>query len=224
MRLVLMILQGLAAAVMLALPAAAAVEKVTDLVHERAVAELAETLPDNGRIEINLAEGVVTEGAFIQEFWMDPNSGQFIANVVSEFGEVDRVWGLAVMTVEVPVPSRRLLPDEIVQAADLHMVALPLQRLGAFAINDPADLVGQQVRRMLVAGRPVPRQSVIAPLVIVRGEKIKIVLRHGGLALSATGRAMEDAHKGQILRVVNLSSNKTISAVATGAGIVEVDQ
>ena len=77
---------------------------------------------------------------------------------------------------------------------------------------------------MLVAGRPVPRQSVMAPLIIARGEKVKIVLRYGGLSLTANGRAMEDAHKGQPLRVVNLSSNKAISAVATGAGIVEVDQ
>jgi flagella basal body P-ring formation protein FlgA len=77
---------------------------------------------------------------------------------------------------------------------------------------------------MLVAGRPIPRQSVIPPKIITRGQKVKILLNQGGLELSARGRAMSDAHLGQVLRVVNLSSNKAISAVATAAGVVKVDQ
>jgi len=205
-------------------PAMAKVEQVSDLIEERVLAELQQIVPQNGRIDVRLAEGLIREGAFIQEFWIDQKSGQFIANVVSEYGETHRVWGLAVITVSVPVPIRRLLPDEIVTDADISIIELPLQRLGAFAIQDVDDLVGQQVRRMLVAGRPVPKQSVIPPRIIERGDKVKILLSHGGLSLTATGRAMADAHVGQPLRVVNLSSNKAISAIATGAGVVEVDQ
>ena len=214
----------LTASILAAPPAMASVEKVSDLIEERALEELQQMIPTNGRIDVRLAEGVLREGTFIQEFWIDPKTGQFIANIVSEFGETHRVWGIAVMTVEVPVPARRLLPDEIVQDSDIAMIELPIQRLGAFAIQDVEDLVGQQVRRMLVAGRPVPRQSVIPPRIIERGDKVKILLTHGGLSLSATGRAMTDAHKGQTLRVVNLSSNKAISAVATSQGILEVEQ
>lgn len=213
-----------AALALLAAPVWASPVKVTDLIEERAFAEIGHVLPDNSRIAVSMAEGMISEGSFVKEFWMDPDSGQFIANVVSEYGETHRVWGLAVTTIEVPVPARRLFPDEIVQPTDVSMVEIPLQRLGTFAIHDADDLIGKQVRRMLVAGRPVPRQSVVPPRVIERGEKVKIVLRHGGLSLTATGRAMADAHLGQPLRVVNLSSNKAINAVATGAGIVEVDQ
>lgn len=213
-----------AAVTLVALPAQASVEKVSDLIEERALAELDQMLPANGRIDIRLAEGLLDEGTFIREFWMDPDSGKFIANVVSEYGDIHRVWGLAVLTVEVPVPSRRLFPEEIVQKDDITMVDMPLQRVGTFAIQDSSDLVGQQVRRMLVAGRPVPRQSVIPPRIIERGDKVRIVLDQGGLSLTATGRAMADAHAGQALRVVNLSSNKTIDAVATGKGIVKVVQ
>jgi flagella basal body P-ring formation protein FlgA len=70
----------------------------------------------------------------------------------------------------------------------------------------------------------VPRQSVVPPVIINRGQKVKIMLNYGGLQLTATGRAMADAHAGQELRVVNLSSNKAIFAVATLPGVVEVEQ
>ena len=197
---------------------------VTELIEERAAAEMGRAIPANGRIDVRLAKGVIDEGEFIQEFWMDQQTGQFIANVVTEYGETQRVWGVAVMTVEVPVPARRIMPEEIVQPGDLTLVELPLQRLGRFAVFDADELVGKQVRRMLVAGRPVPRQSVIPPIIITRGEKVKIMLDYGGLQLSARGRAMSDAHAGQELRVVNLSSNKSISAIATADGIVKVEK
>jgi flagella basal body P-ring formation protein FlgA len=208
----------------LSLPMAAAASRVTDLIEERALAELGRVLPAHGRIDVRLAEGMVKEGEFIREFWIDENTGQFIANVVTGRGDTERVWGIAVMTVSVPVPTRRVLPDEIVSDADLTLIDLPMQRLGSFAVLDQADLVGQQVRRMLVPGRPVPRQSVIPPKIVLRGQKVKILLQHGGLQLTARGRAMDDAHLGQELRVVNLSSNKAISAIATARGVVEVDQ
>ncbi len=197
---------------------------VTELVEERAAAEMGRAIPANGRIDVRMAKGVIHEGEFIQEFWMDQQTGQFIANVVTEHGETQRVWGVAVMTVEVPVPSRRIMPDEIVGPEDLTLVELPLQRVGSFALFDANELVGKQVRRMLVAGRPVPRHSVIPPIIITRGEKVKILLNYGGLQLSARGRAMSDAHAGQELRVVNLSSNKAISAIAAADGIVKVEK
>jgi flagella basal body P-ring formation protein FlgA len=124
----------------------------------------------------------------------------------------------------VPVPNRRIVPDEIVRAQDVSLVEMPMQRVGSYAINEYDQLVGQQVRRMLVTGRPVPRNSVMPPRIISRGEKVKIRLTHGGLQLTAKGRALDDAHKGQELRVVNLSSNKALSTIAMAAGVVEVVQ
>ncbi|WP_235602308.1 flagellar basal body P-ring formation chaperone FlgA [Sulfitobacter geojensis] len=214
----------LASLCLLALPASANTMKVADLIEERALSALEQQIPANGRIDIRMAEGAIHEGEFIKEFWIDPDSGQFIANVVTAYGETHRVWGLAVMTVKVPVPARRIMPEEIVTAADVTLVEMPLQRVGTFAIASAEKLVGQQVRRMLVAGRPVPRQSVIPPVIVSRGEKVKILLSYGGLQLTAAGRAMADAHAGQEIRVVNLSSNKAISAIATTPGTVEVTQ
>ena len=65
-------------------------------------------------------------------------------------------------------------------------------------------------------------QSITAPLIIDRGDKISILYDDGGLVLTAPGRALDDAHQGQELRIVNLVSNKPLRGVALQDGIVEV--
>lgn len=194
------------------------------LVAERAAQEYGAELPVKGEFSVTLARGQAETGAYLQEFWMDQRTGQFIANLVTDLGDVERISGAAILTVAVPVPTRRLLPDEIISSHDIALVEMPWERLGVFALSDPAQVVGMQVRRMLVAGRPVPRQSVIPPNVIVRGDKVTIELNSGGLQLVATGRATTDGHLGQEVRVVNLSSNKIINAIARGNGVVEAMQ
>lgn len=199
-------------------------EALTVLVAERAAQEYGSVLPASGRFDVRLSGDGVRNGNFIQEFWMDQRSGKFIANVVSQSGDTHRVWGVATLTVAVPIPVQRLLPDEIVGRADVQIIDMPWARLGAFAITEAEDLVGMQVRRTLVPGRPVPRQSVIPPIVIARGDKVRIELTYGALQLEAKGRAINDAHLGQDVRVVNLSSKKTITAIAKANGVVEVLQ
>jgi flagella basal body P-ring formation protein FlgA len=194
------------------------------LVAERAAEEYGAELPPKGEFSVTLARGQAESGAFLREFWLDQRTGQFIANLVTDLGDVERISGAAILTVAVPVPTRRMLPDEIISDHDIALVEMPWERLGVFALSDPAQVVGMQVRRMLVAGRPVPRQSIIPPNVIIRGEKVTIELNRGGLRLMATGRATTDGHLGQEVRVVNLSSNKIINAIARGNGVVEAMQ
>lgn len=201
------------------LPAAA--EEITALVSERAAQEFGTAMPERGFFDIRLAEGLPREGSFIREFWIDRDTGQFIANVISDLGEVRRVWGVATLTQPVPVPVRRLMPDDIVRPEDVEMVDLPWARVNAYAVTEAEGLVGMQVRRMLSPGRPVQVQSVQPPIIISRGERVTIQLSYGTLELSAEGKAISDAHLGQEVRVVNLSSNKTIVGVARADGLVE---
>ncbi len=199
----------------------ASADSVAELVEERARATLGTTLPDNGRFTINYQPDI-NDALLISRFWMDPATGQFLAETVGETGEVQRISGLALVTVPVPVPARRLMPNDIITLADLVVIELPFGRLNSFSVTDEAELVGQQVRRMLPEGRPVMTQSVMAPLVIDRGDRVRIRFEDGALVLTAPGRALGDAAAGDTVRVVNLVSNLTLVGTASGDGIVEV--
>jgi flagella basal body P-ring formation protein FlgA len=101
-------------------------------------------------------------------------------------------------------------------------ISLPMGRLNDFSVTNPEDLVGQQVRRMLPEGRPVMVQSVMAPLVIDRGERVRIRFDDGAIVLTAPGRALNDAASGDTVRVVNLVSNLSLVGTAQADGTVEV--
>jgi flagellar basal body P-ring formation protein FlgA len=214
MRLVLALLLAL-------LPGPLIAQGIAELVEERARAMLGATLPDEGVFRVSYQPEV--EGAvLISRFWMDPATGQFLAEALLENGEAQRVSGLALVTVPVPVPVRRMMPDEIIAESDLVSIDMPLGRLNDFSVTDAADLVGQQVRRMLPEGRPVMAQSVMPPLVVTRGERVQIRFAQGNLVLSAPGRALADAADGEPVRVVNLVSNLSIVGLASPGGVVEI--
>jgi flagella basal body P-ring formation protein FlgA len=51
-----------------------------------------------------------------------------------------------------------------------------------------------------------------------RGEVIALLYRAPGMTLSTRARALEDAEVGQNVRLVNLTSNRTVDGVVTGPG------
>ena len=59
---------------------------------------------------------------------------------------------------------------------------------------------------------------VVADAAIRRGEMVTLVYRIGGLQLSTHARALEDGAIGQGIRLVNLTSNRTVDGTVTGPG------
>jgi flagella basal body P-ring formation protein FlgA len=203
-------------------PSAILAEDVRVLIEERARDKYGPELSPDAGFHITLPDGAPKEAVMISAYWMDKATGQYLANVVTADSKVQRIGGLAIATMEVPVPLRRMMPDEKITAEDLGSVTLPLVRVGAYVITDPEDIVGMQVRRVLAQGRPVMTQSIIKPLIIDRGDRISIKYDDGLLSLTAPGRALDDAHKGQEIRIVNLVSNSSLTGIAVGEGVVEV--
>lgn len=203
------------------LPLAAPAETLETLVEERARAHLVDG-PDVAPSWRITSHPEVGEVALLARFWMDPRTGQFLADALLETGETRRVSGVALAVTQVPVPVRRLMPDDIVSAEDVVEVEMPVARLPGFAVTDRDDLVGRQVRRMLAEGRPVMAQSIMAPRAVTRGQNVTITLSEGGLRLSAPGRALGDAARGETVKVVNLATNASVSGTASAAGVVEV--
>ncbi|MEI4472028.1 flagellar basal body P-ring formation chaperone FlgA [Frigidibacter sp. MR17.24] len=193
------------------------------LVEEKATETWGYQMPEAGTFDIAVQSAPPSsEPLMISDWWLDQQTGQFVANVVTREGATERVWGLATLTVPVPVPTRRIMPGETITGADLEEVALPAASLGTFAVTRAEKLDGMEVRRVLVPGRPVMIQSVGEPIAVPRGERVTLSYRHGGLNLTAPGRALGDGLEGQEVRVVNLQSNKTVIGIARADGTVEV--
>jgi len=198
--------------------------EITELVAERVEAEYGAELPGNTVFDVIVPEMIISEAEFITQFWLDRPSGRFVAVVSEESGNLWKVSGIAIAKVRVPIATRRLMPGEIIREIDLATDYLPLARVNTYAVRNSSELVGMQVRRALSKGRPIQKQSVTPPIIILRGSIVTIQLARGALYLSAHGKALADAYLEQEVRVVNLESNKTITAVAKSEGVVEIKQ
>lgn len=202
----------------------ASAETLEYLVAERIRADARMEIPDGADLDVmvsNAEDG--RETISLPDFYVEPSNGKFVANAIFPGGETARITGVAVATVDVPVPSRKLMPDDIIQEDDLKSRELPHTRVAAFAVVDPENLIGMQVKRVLSQGRPIMSQSVTPPVVIERGERVDITYDNNGMSLTAPGKSLADVALGEDVKVVNLVSNKTVVGVAQKNGSVEIE-
>ena len=93
-------------------------------------------------------------------------------------------------------------------------------------IRNGADMqlaVGLEVRRALKAGQPVLSADLKQPVLIRKGEPVKLVYVSAGVRLSVDGVAQSEAAKGEAVRVLNSYSKRTIDAVAEASGEARVN-
>lgn len=205
----------------LLIPHAASAEDAVALIKEHIHFETADTLPDGADFKMTKLPAI-TDALQLQAFWMDHATGQFVADVLRESGDVQRVSGFAIAALRVPAPTRQIQPGEILHANDLMEIEVPVTRINRFAVTEKATLVGQEVKRMLTKGRLIMAQSVMAPRVVERGQRVKISFSDAGMNLTANGKALNDASQGEEVKVVNLSSNLSVFGIAVADGVVEV--
>lgn len=121
---------------------------------------------------------------------------------------------------DAPVLARTVERGETLSPSDFTTAALsPATARGAIA---PDAAAGREATRRLAMGSPVRANDIAAPRIVRRGEAVTITLVSGALRITAGGRALSDAAKGQTVRVINLSTSRTLDAVAVMPGQVRI--
>ena len=116
------------------------------------------------------------------------------------------------------VAARTIRAAEVIGPQDVTLA----QAEAAGALSDPGEVIGQEARVVLYAGRPIRPGDIGPPAIVERNEEITLVFRQGGLAISAAGRALGRGGEGDVVRAMNLASRKTVSGVVGPQGAVHV--
>ena len=109
---------------------------------------------------------------------------------------------------ETVVAARTIPAQSILLDTDLALIDQTVPG----AISDPADVIGQEARVALYAGRPIRAGDISAPAVVDRNQIIPLIYQGSALTISTEGRALERAGAGDIIRVMNISSRNTVTA------------
>lgn len=135
-----------------------------------------------------------------------------------------RLAGRAMPTTTVVVAARRLAVGEVIAARDIDERRIRAERVRPGTAQRAADVVGRQLRRPIGSDLPFMLSDLVAPVVVAKNQPVLMVLDAPGLALTARGRALEDAGMGDTVRVMNLLSRSVVEAEAIGPGRVRVTQ
>ncbi len=159
------------------------------------------------------------------------------------FARRDMVYGNTALTVKCPLkPAWKIhLPARIDLFDDVVVAARPLlkgQNIDDLTINyQKQDITRlkngyyskQSALRMLQAKRNLPRGTVLTPanlsprLLVRSGQRVTLVLNYNGLQVKSSGKALQSASLGQLVRVRNSQSQKIVEGVVSGEGLVQMN-
>ena len=164
----------------------------------------------------------------ITRFSTDANNKTFEATIAAPSAENPiqnfQIKGHMNAIITVPVLVSNLQSGHIITMQDIKHIQIKEREFTKDTIADPTILVGMTARRVILAGRPIKASEMIAPKLIERGEIVTLSLNVGTMALTTQAKALQDGAKGEIIRVVNTASNKTLQAIITGTNQVSILQ
>lgn len=124
---------------------------------------------------------------------------------------------------DVVVTTHGIMRDAIIGTDDVTVTSKWMDTATTGILTDSSDVVGKKAVVRLNAGTEVTRQMLRSVPVVKKGEVVRIVLESGPMVISAVGLCQEDGGKGDLVRVQNVASKKTIFARVMGTSLVRVD-
>lgn len=124
----------------------------------------------------------------------------------------------------IPVLKSSLRNGDIIGESDLDYVDFYTAEIQPDTLLKAEDLIGMTPRRMATPAKALRVTEILAPQLIGRGENVTIILNEGPLRLTASGKAMQNGAKGDVIRIVNNSSNRPLDGIVSGSGEVIVRQ
>lgn len=89
-------------------------------------------------------------------------------------------------------------------------------------IVDLKEVIGKKLIKRLRNGSILEYSFIDFPPIIHKGQLVKMIVKHKGLQLTATGISYMNGKQNQIIKVKNIRSNKNIFCKVSSPGIVEV--
>ncbi|XDA98481.1 flagellar basal body P-ring formation chaperone FlgA [Sulfitobacter sp. LCG007] len=119
---------------------------------------------------------------------------------------------------DIVVPTRTIRANAIVTEGDV--TAQPGENPDAF--DRPGDVIGQEARVTLFAGRPIRLDEIGPPALVDRNQIVALRFETAGLMITTDGRALERGGVGDMVRIMNLSSRATLFGEIQPDGSVRV--
>jgi flagella basal body P-ring formation protein FlgA len=174
------------------------------------------TLVKSNRATPACAQGLVVEGVDTRH----PSRMRFAAICPGNDGWRQEFVLRASVSARVLVSATELPANRPLAATD---VTLDRRDITATpdAMSDPQAAAGMSSRRALHAGDVLRKSTLVAALLVRRGQAVRIVAHSGPIEVTVAGEALEDGGRDAMVRVRNTGNGNVIRARVTGDATVE---
>lgn len=166
------------------------------------------------------------EDISVQDIQFNSRNNKFMAKVLVPTGDdsekLATIRGHVRDISYVPVINKIIVPGRQITNQDISWISMATQRIGRNIVREKSQLIGMTPRRGLKQSAPIKISDLQRPKIINRGAIVSIQYRSGKISLTSIGKAIEGGARGDMIRVMNSKSHKTISAVVTGPNQVQV--
>ena len=109
---------------------------------------------------------------------------------------------------------------DTITASQLKVEDLDISKARRGFFNDIDKVTGQGAKRRLRADQLISPNLLAKPLLVRRGQQVKMIANHDGIAAATLGEALDHGEQGAVIRVKNLRSEKIVEARVIEAGVV----
>jgi flagella basal body P-ring formation protein FlgA len=124
---------------------------------------------------------------------------------------------------EVIVSTGSIARDAKIDPSDVMVKKKWLDTATSGVVTDVNEVGGKQAAMRINAGTEITKHMLRSIPVVKKGEVVRIILESGPMMISAMGLSEQDGGAGDLIRVKNTSSQKTVFARVMGASLVKVD-
>ena len=145
---------------------------------------------------------------------------EFIVNGIKErqiTASVDFLVKNKIVVAVKPIPKRSYITAE-----DIVFKAVSASKDTSRSIQNADELIGMRVKKNILPGEAFTLDILELPTLISRGDNVNIIAESSGLMVSGRGQAKQSGAKGDIIKVLNLGSNKLVYAEVIGNSDVKV--
>ena len=125
--------------------------------------------------------------------------------------------------VDVVVSARPLPRDAVISRDDVKVVKKWFNRIPQNVLSDPKDAVGKTLVASVGYNTEITKMMLKTTRLVLRGALVKVLAETGSLVITTVGLSENDGGCGDIIRVKNLSSNKTVYAKVIDHALVRVE-
>ncbi len=132
-------------------------------------------------------------------------------------------WGKVAIVSKVLVAKKTIERGEKLSPANTALIEKDTTRLHLPYLSSFTSCTGKVAKRTIPAGRLITREMITNPILVKRGEVVTVKVQTPNILITTLAIARQEGRYGDIIRVQNIQSKKTIYAKVASKHLVTVE-